>query len=154
MRTVRVLIVDDQAPFRRAAAAVVDSLDGFAFVGAALDGESSPGAVARYEPDLALMDVNLPEVDGIEATRRIRALAGAPVVVLVSSSARDDFGDDLYGAAPPPTSPSPTSARTGSGRSGTRRGGEPNGSRSSMRALPSRSLSSSVPASAAARSWR
>ena len=95
MRTVRVLIVDDQAPFRRAAAAVVDPLDGFAFVGAALDGESSPGAVARYEPDLVLMDVNLPGVDGIEATRRIRALAGAPVVVLVSSSARDDFGDDL-----------------------------------------------------------
>ena len=46
MRTVRVLIVDDQARFRRAAAAVVESLDGFAFVGAALDGKSRPGAVA------------------------------------------------------------------------------------------------------------
>jgi response regulator of citrate/malate metabolism len=46
VRTVRVLIVDDQARFRRAAAAVVESLDGFAFVGAALDGKSRPGAVA------------------------------------------------------------------------------------------------------------
>ncbi|HJR37700.1 MAG TPA: response regulator transcription factor [Nocardioidaceae bacterium] len=91
---VRVLIVDDQALFRRAAAAVVDAMDGFVLVGEAVDGEASLAATRESRPDLVLMDVNLPVRDGMEATRRIRALDDAPVVVLLSTYELSDLGDD------------------------------------------------------------
>jgi DNA-binding NarL/FixJ family response regulator len=83
--TVHVLVVDDQAPFRRAMAAVVDATDGFAVVGEATSGEQSLSAAAELHPDLVLMDVNLPGMDGVEATRRLRAMPSAPVVLLLST---------------------------------------------------------------------
>ncbi len=93
MSHVRVLVVDDQAPFRSAAAAVIASTDGFAFVGSAVDGDSSIVAVVEHQPDLVLMDVNLPGIDGLEATRRIRSLDNAPVVVLLSTYELDEIGE-------------------------------------------------------------
>ena len=82
---VRVLVVDDEAVFRRAMCAVVDETDGFVVVGQAGSGEESLAAAAALRPDLVLMDVNLPGIDGLEATRRLRAAAKPPVVVLLST---------------------------------------------------------------------
>jgi len=87
---VRVLIVDDQKPFREAARLVVDLTDGFTVVGEAEDGEASVELARELRPDLVLMDVNLPGIDGLEATRRILAQRdGAQVVVLSTYEPRE-----------------------------------------------------------------
>lgn len=99
MGDVRVLVVDDQEPFRRAIAAVVAETDGFVVVEFAESGEESLAAVARLHPDLVLMDVNLPGIDGIEATRRIMLDTDAPVVILLSTYDEDDFDISGCGAA-------------------------------------------------------
>ncbi len=99
MEPVRVLVVDDQEPFRRAMAAVVSETDGFVVVAASATGEDSLHAVARLRPDLVLMDVNLPGIDGIEASRRIMLDADAPVVVLLSTSDANEFDLTGCGAA-------------------------------------------------------
>src|SRR3954465_9718875 len=83
--TVHVVVVDDQAPFRQAMAAVVGATDGFAVVGEAVSGEDSVTACSELRPDLVLMDVNLGGIDGVEATRRLRALPSPPVVLLLST---------------------------------------------------------------------
>jgi DNA-binding NarL/FixJ family response regulator len=88
---VRVLVVDDQAPFRRAMRSVVEETDGFEVVGEAESGEASLEAAATLAPDLVLMDVHLPGIDGLEATRRLAALPAAPVVLLLSTY-DDDAG--------------------------------------------------------------
>lgn len=91
MDPVRVLVVDDQEPFRLAMAAVVEETDGFVVVGTATSGEESLEMAAALRPDLVLMDVNLPGIDGIQATRRLRADRAAPVVVLLSTYDEDEF---------------------------------------------------------------
>ncbi|MGH8894582.1 MAG: response regulator [Actinomycetes bacterium] len=82
---VRVLVVDDQALFRRAMATVVEATDGFEVVGQVASGEESLSAAATLRPDLVLMDVNLPGIDGLEATRRLRETDPPPVVLLLST---------------------------------------------------------------------
>ncbi len=98
--TVRVLIVDDQAPFRAAARAVVELTEGFEVAGEAVTGEASLEAVPCLSPDLVLMDVTLPGIDGTEATRRILSEANAapgggtarpPVVMLLSTYDAADY---------------------------------------------------------------
>lgn len=83
--TVRVLIVDDQAPFRDVARTVVEMTDGFEVVGEAETGERSVELARELNPDLILMDVNLPGMSGLEATRQILAEAKRTVVLLVST---------------------------------------------------------------------
>jgi two-component system invasion response regulator UvrY len=85
---VRVLIVDDQEPFRAVARTVVELTDGFEVVGEAENGEDSVSTARQLHPDLVLMDVNLPGISGLEATRQILAehVEGKPVVVLVLST--------------------------------------------------------------------
>ncbi|HWO70793.1 MAG TPA: response regulator transcription factor [Actinomycetota bacterium] len=88
--SVRVLIVDDQAPFRVAARMVVEATEGFEVVGEAETGEESVELSRSLRPDLVLMDVNLPGIDGLEATRRILA-QGAPVVLLLSTYEEEEY---------------------------------------------------------------
>jgi DNA-binding NarL/FixJ family response regulator len=89
MTVVRVLLVDDQAPFLRAMSAVVEETAGFDVVGEASSGEESVVAAAELLPDFVLMDVNLPGIDGLEATRRLRARHLPPVVLLLSTYDED-----------------------------------------------------------------
>src|SRR5438067_4378151 len=83
--TVRVLIVDDQEPFREASRLVVELTDGFDVVGEAETGEGGVDMAQELKPDLVLMDVNLPGIDGTEATRRILAELPQTIVFLVST---------------------------------------------------------------------
>jgi DNA-binding NarL/FixJ family response regulator len=88
---VRVLVVDDQVLFRRVMSAVVNETEGFVLVGCAASGEESITAAQVLHPDLILMDVNLPGIDGMEATRRLREEATAVAVVMLSTYDEDDW---------------------------------------------------------------
>jgi DNA-binding NarL/FixJ family response regulator len=84
-KSVRVLIVDDQAPFRDVARLVVDLTDGFEVVGEARSGEESVEMARSLEPDLILMDVNMPGIDGTEATKIILGERPGVTVLLLST---------------------------------------------------------------------
>lgn len=68
---IQVLIVDDQEAFRSAARLVVDLADGFEVAAEAETGEEGVRIATQIRPDLVLMDMNLPGIDGLEATRQI-----------------------------------------------------------------------------------
>jgi two-component system, NarL family, invasion response regulator UvrY len=91
---VKVLVVDDQAPFRRAAHAVVAVTEGFDVVGDAESGEEAVELAASLAPDLVLMDINLPGINGIEATRQIIAARPETHVILLSTYTLDDLPSD------------------------------------------------------------
>jgi DNA-binding NarL/FixJ family response regulator len=91
---VGVLIVDDQIPFRRAARAVFARLDGFAVVGEAASGEDAVALAAQLAPELVIMDINLPGISGIEATRQIVAARPHTAVILVSTYRSADLPAD------------------------------------------------------------
>ena len=80
----RVMTVDDQEVFRSAARAVVDATPGFESVGEPASGEEALELVAVVEPELVLVDVRMPGMDGVETARRLRARRPELVVVLVS----------------------------------------------------------------------
>jgi DNA-binding NarL/FixJ family response regulator len=83
---VHVLIVDDHPTFRSAARRVLARLPGFEVVGEVDTGEQSIEAARLLRPDLVLMDVHLPDISGLEASRRILSQATArPVVFLLST---------------------------------------------------------------------
>lgn len=88
---VRVLIVDDQEPFRAVARMVVELTDGFEVVGEAETGEDSVVMARGLKPDLVLMDVNLPGVNGLEATKQILTEARPPVVLVLSTYEADEY---------------------------------------------------------------
>jgi DNA-binding NarL/FixJ family response regulator len=88
--TVRVLIVDDQEPFRLAARMVVDATEGFEVVAEAETGEDSVEKARELSPDLVLMDVNLPGINGLDATRQILTDGADRVIVLLLSTYEEE----------------------------------------------------------------
>jgi DNA-binding NarL/FixJ family response regulator len=86
-----VLIVDDHPSFRASARAILEA-EGFEVSGEAEDGEAAIAAAGRLHPDVILLDVQLPDLDGFEVTRRLIADNGKTCVVLVSSRDGADFG--------------------------------------------------------------
>jgi two-component system, NarL family, invasion response regulator UvrY len=84
-KSVQVLIVDDQAPFRDVARLVVELTDGFEVAGEAQTGEEAVELSRSLKPDLILMDVNMPGIDGTEATKIILSETDAVVILLLST---------------------------------------------------------------------
>ncbi len=80
-----VLVVDDQAPFRFAARNVIRLTAGFELAGEAATGEDGVAMANDLHPDLVLMDINMPGINGIEATRQLLAQAPETVVFLCST---------------------------------------------------------------------
>jgi DNA-binding NarL/FixJ family response regulator len=90
--SLRVLIADDQALVRAGFRMILDAAEGIEVVGEASNGEDAIAAVRRLQPDVALMDVRMPTMDGLEATRRILAgNANAPRVVMLTTFDIDEY---------------------------------------------------------------
>jgi len=97
---IRILLADDHDVVRRGLTALLDGTDGFTVVGAAADGEEAVALAGEHEPDVVLMDLSMPGLDGIEATRRVVAeRPDARVVVLTSFSDRERILDALDAGA-------------------------------------------------------
>jgi len=92
---IRVLIADDQALFRRGLYVVLGTEDGIEVVGEAENGEEAVGKAEDLAPDVVLMDVRMPKVNGIEAARAIRAMAPSTRILMLTVS---DEEEDLYEA--------------------------------------------------------
>lgn len=86
---IRVLLVDDQQLVREGLRRILHPEEGFEVVGECADGSDVDGAVARLRPDVVVMDVRMKDVDGVEATRRLRERAEAPPVLVLTT-----FDDD------------------------------------------------------------
>ena len=86
-----VLVVDDQAPFRFAARNVIRLTAGFELAGEAATGEEGVAMASDLHPDLVLMDINMPGINGIEATKQLLAQVPDTVVFLCSTYALVDL---------------------------------------------------------------
>jgi len=86
-----IIVVDDHPTFRATACALLEA-EGFAVVGEAADGRSALDVIARLTPDVVLLDVQLPDIDGFEVAARLATYDPAPIVVLTSSRDARDFG--------------------------------------------------------------
>ncbi|MFL6072761.1 MAG: response regulator [Mycobacteriales bacterium] len=91
MRALRIVVADDQAAVREGLATMLDLLPDVEVVGIAADGESATALVARHEPDVVLMDLRMPGLDGVAATRRIRAEHPGTQVVVLTTYADDSL---------------------------------------------------------------
>ncbi len=89
--TVRVLVADDQAPFRRAARSVLDATADYELVGEATSGEEAVALVDSLRPDLVLMDIKMAGIGGIEAARSIKARYPATMTILLSTYREEDL---------------------------------------------------------------
>ena len=97
--TIRVLLVDDDALVRVGLRAILDAEDDLTVVGEAADGAEVPPLVARHRPDVVLMDVRMPDVDGIQATRHLLATSATPPrVIVVTTFENDDYVYDALRA--------------------------------------------------------
>ena len=88
----RIVIVDDDPSFLAMVRLLLEA-DGFVVVGEALNGLDGVAVVAELDPDIVLVDVNLPDIDGFEVVERLADGGRAPPVVLTSIRSAADFGD-------------------------------------------------------------
>ncbi len=88
--TVSLVVVDDQASVREALAVMLDLADGLTVVATATNGEEALAAVSRHTPDVVLMDLHMPVLNGVEATGRIKAEAPEVQVVVLTSLDDDE----------------------------------------------------------------
>ena len=88
----RIVIVDDDPSFLATVRLLLEA-EGFIVVGEALNGRDGVAAVAEFDPDIVLVDVNLPDIDGFEVVQQIADGGRAPPVVLTSIRSASDFGD-------------------------------------------------------------
>ena len=84
-----VLIVDDHPSFRASARMLLES-EGFDVVGEAQDGASGIRAARELEPELVLLDIGLPDIDGLDVASRLSANGFSPAIILISSRAREE----------------------------------------------------------------
>ena len=97
--TIKVLLVDDERLIRAGLAAIIDAEEDLAVVGEASDGAEVPGQVNRLRPDVVLMDVRMPRLDGIQATRRLLAsMAEPPRIIVVTTFENDEYVYDALKA--------------------------------------------------------
>ena len=89
------LVVDDHEEFRSFARTLFTAENGFEVTGDTPDGESAVAAVESLHPDVVLLDVQLPGIDGFEVARRLAKLRDAPRVVMTSSRQASDYGSRL-----------------------------------------------------------
>lgn len=83
------IVADDHPTFRRGLIALFDSIDGFTVIGEAADGQTAAALAAAVAPDVVVMDLNMPGLNGVEATRRILA-TDANIAILVLTMLDDD----------------------------------------------------------------
>lgn len=95
---IRILLVDDHDLFRAGMGSILRSQDGMVVVGEYSDGEQAVEAVRREAPDLVLMDVNMPGIGGIEATRKILKIAPQTKIIAVTVLSDDPFPNQLLDA--------------------------------------------------------
>ena len=88
---IRVLVVDDDALVRAGLAMLLAGAEDIAIVGEAADGNEVARAVAEYRPDVVLMDIRMPGMDGLTATELLRAQRGAPEVIVLTTFEADDY---------------------------------------------------------------
>ena len=88
--TIRVAVVDDQRLFTRGLSGLVGMLSGVEVVGVAYDGEEAIALCRREEPDVVLMDISMPKMDGISATREIRSLLPQSAVIILTAHEEDE----------------------------------------------------------------
>jgi DNA-binding NarL/FixJ family response regulator len=82
---IRVVIVDDHPVVRAGLAAMLSAAKGFEVIAEAADGESALAVVREHEPDVVLMDVRMPKLDGVEATARVRKACSKTAVLVMSA---------------------------------------------------------------------
>ena len=95
---IRILLVDDHDLFRAGMGSILRSQDGMVVVGEYSDGEQAIEAVRREAPDLVLMDVHMPGIGGIEATRKILRIAPQTKIIAVTVMSDDPFPNQLLDA--------------------------------------------------------
>ncbi len=95
MSTIRVVVADDQEIVRTGLRMILDAQPGIEVVGEAANGRQAVEAARRLRPDVCLLDIRMPDLDGIEATRLIMAVDQPPAVVVITTFDLDEY---VYGA--------------------------------------------------------
>jgi len=99
----RILIVDDHEPWRRFLTSTLQKQPGFVTVGEASDGLAAVEKAQELHPDLILLDIGLPMMNGIEAAKRIRKHSQSPKILFVTKNSSSDIAAEAEGMWSSPT---------------------------------------------------